>query len=108
MITAVTRGHALEEPGHRAAAVELAQLTLDQLFPSWERATTGQRIIRAISLIWVVTLLAGLVFAVAFDRLGDVNWFTFFFLVPLAITPFVQRRRLLRTIALNSEPSVRD
>jgi hypothetical protein len=101
-------GHrqALEDPRQRAAAVELAQLTLDQLFPAWERSSVAQRIVRIVSVVWVLTAVAALVFGVATGRAGDLNWFPIFFALTTVGIPFVQSRRLRRTIVLNSH--VRD
>lgn len=106
VVTVVTRGQALEDPRQRAAAVELAQLTLDQLFPAWERSSVAQRIVRIVSVVWVLTAVAALVFGVATGRAGDLNWFPIFFALTTVGIPFVQSRRLRRTIVLNSH--VRD
>jgi hypothetical protein len=102
--TAVMRGQALEGSRQRAAAVELAQLTLDQLFPSWDDASVGRRVVRVLGLLWILTAAVGLVFAVVFDRLADINWFTVALVFAAVATPVVQRRRLNRAIALNAEP----
>jgi hypothetical protein len=100
--TAVMRGRALDEPRQCAAAVELAQLMLDQLFPTWEHASTGRRAVRILAWLWVLTAVVGFAHVAVSDGLGDVNWFTVVLVMAGVVTPFVQRRRLRRTIELNS------
>jgi hypothetical protein len=105
--SAVSRGQALDDPAQRAAAVELAQLTLDQLHPSWEQASRGRRLVRILGWLWILTAVTGLVFAVAFGHLGDVNGGTTALVLVAVLTPVVQRHRLRRTIALNSDAADR-
>jgi hypothetical protein len=102
VVNAVTSGRALEDPRQRAAAVELAQLTVHQLFPSWEQASVTRRIVRVVGAVWVLVAVAGLVSAVATGRLGDVNWFSVIFVLGGVAMPFVASRRLRRAVVLNS------
>ena len=74
--SAVTWGRALDDPAERAAAADLARLTLDQLHPSWDRSSRGRRIVRLLGWLWLLTAASGLVFLAISGRLGDVNWGT--------------------------------
>ena len=104
VVSAVTRGQALEDPRQRAASVELAQLTLEQLFPRWEDASLGRRVIRVIGTLWLVTAVAGLVLAVAFGRLSDVDWLAVPLILSIGVAPLWHSRQLRKTVALNSGP----
>lgn len=104
VVDAVTGGRALEDPRQRAAAVELAQLTLDRLFPPWEDASLGRRIMLMLSVVWVGGVAVVAVFRFALGGLGNVNWLNLLWAVLLTASPLWQSYRLRRAIALNTAP----
>jgi len=108
VVSAVTRGEALADPGQRAAAVELAELTLRNLYPRWQVASMTRRVFRVLGAAWLVIAIAGLVFAVAFGRLGDLNWFVLPLVLSSLIAPLWQSWKLRKTVALNSGPAPSD
>jgi hypothetical protein len=105
VVSAVTRGEALADPGQRAAAVELAELTLRNLYPRWQDASVTRRVFRVLAAVWAVSAVSALVFAVAFGRLGDVNWFVLPLIFSSVGTPLWQSWKLRRAVALNSGPA---
>ena len=108
VVSAVTRGEALADPGQRAAAVELAELTLRNLYPRWQDVSVTRRVFRALGAVWFVIVIAGLVFAVAFGRLGDVNWVPVPLILWSLIAPLWQIWKLRKAVAVNSGPAPSD
>jgi hypothetical protein len=108
VVAAVPRGSELEDPRMRAAAVELAQLTLAQVVPTWQDASTGRRVLLVLTSVWVLVVVANAAFAVAFGNLGDVSWFHLAGAAVIVGSPFWQSRRLRQTIALNAGPGPAD
>jgi hypothetical protein len=103
---AVGHGRALQDPRLRAAAVELAEFTLGQLSPSWSRMSIGRRVLVTLTAVWLVLVVAGAVFAIAFRSLGDVPWVLLVGLLAGSGVSFWQRRKLRKAVALNSGPAV--
>jgi hypothetical protein len=105
VVSAVPAGRELADPRMRAAAVELAELTLEQVLPRWHEASVGRRIVIAFSAVWVVVVLAGSVFVAVFEGLGEVSWFHLAGAAVVVGSPLWQSRKLRQTIALNSGPA---
>jgi hypothetical protein len=103
VVGAVDRGWALQEPGQRAAAVDLAEVTLAQLFPTWEEASAWRRVGYVVTGLWMVLVVAGAVFVAFTEGLGEVRWFNVLLVVLILGPRLRQISKLRRAIALNSD-----
>ncbi|MFP5371646.1 MAG: hypothetical protein ACLGI3_12985 [Actinomycetes bacterium] len=110
MVTAaVDRGRELDDPALRRAAVDLARLSLSRQQPSGTQGAAGPVAILLLVSVWVSLVLADAAFALAFGRLGDVNWFTLVGAAVVLSSPIRRGFRLHRAIALNADrPGARD
>ena len=88
--------------------MELAELTLRNLYPRWQDVSVTRRVFRALGAVWFVIVIAGLVFAVAFGRLGDVNWVPVPLILWSLIAPLWQIWKLRKAVAVNSGPAPSD
>ncbi len=104
--TAVERGRRLEDPALRRAAVDLARLTLARDEPRRQRASSGQRVVVVLVAVWGSLVVADAVFALAFGRLGDVNWFPLVGAALVVSSPLRRGLRLHRAIELNADRPV--
>jgi hypothetical protein len=104
--TAVERGRQLDDPALRRAAVDLARLSLARDEPRRRRASTGQRAVVVLAAVWVSLVVADAVFALAFGRFGDVNWFTLVGAALVVSSPVRRGLRLHRAIELNADRPV--
>jgi hypothetical protein len=105
VVSAVKAGGELEDARMRAAAVELAELTLEQVLPSWHEASVARRVVIAVTAVWVALVLVGAVFVAAFQGPGEVPWLNGVLVLVIVGATFVQSRKLRRTIELNSSPA---
>jgi hypothetical protein len=104
--TAVERGRKLEDPALRRAAVDLARLSLARDEPRLRRPPTGRRVVVVLVAVWVSLVVADAVFALAFGRFGDVNWFTLVGAALVVSSPVRRGLRLHRAIELNADRPV--
>jgi hypothetical protein len=104
VVGAVTAGTELPEPRMRAAAVELAELTLRQVAPSWQEASPARRVLIACTALWAVLVLTGAVFVAVLEGPGEVHWLNVAAVLLIVGPPFLQARKLRRTIERNSAP----
>jgi hypothetical protein len=104
--TAVERGRQLEDPALRRAAVDLARLSLARDEPRRQRASTGQRVVVGLVAVWASLVVADAVFALAFGRFGDVNWFPLVGAALVVSSPVRRGLRLHRAIELNADRPV--
>ncbi len=101
---AVGRGEALEGDRLRAAAVDLAQETRAQLAGPLSGGSRAQRVVQLLAVLWLVLVVAQVVFAVTRGGWSDVPWFGLLPAVVGAAALSVQRRNLRRAIELNRAP----
>ena len=103
---AVERGRQLQDPALRRAAVDLARLSLARDEPRRSQASTGQRAVVVMVAVWVSLVVVDAVFALAFGRFGDVNWFTLVGAALVVSSPLRRGLRLHRAIELNADRPV--
>ena len=102
VVDAVTRGAALEDRRQRAAAVELAELTSRQLYPTWDEASNWRRVGLVFTVLWVLLVVGSAVFTAVFRGLGEVSWLHLVWVAAVVGPPLVQGAKLRKTIALNA------
>lgn len=106
---AVDRGRELDDPALRRAAVDLARLSLARREQRAAPGATGPVVVVLLVSVWGSLVVADAAFALAFGRLGEVNWFTLAGAAFLLSSPIRRGFRLHRAIALNADrPSARD
>ena len=89
----------------RRAAVELAEQTAAQLRLSLQGGSRVQRVFVLLAVVWLVLLVANVVFCLATGRLADVPWFAVLAIAAGAGVSLRQHRNLRRAIALNRDPA---
>jgi hypothetical protein len=104
--TAVERGRELEDPALRRAAVDLARLSLARSQPRGSETSGVSRVVVLLAAVWGTLVVADAVFALAFGRFGDVNWFTLVGAALVFSSPIRRGLRLHRAIALNADRPV--
>lgn len=101
--SAVTRGRALDDERLRAAAVDLARESMVRL-DVLGRGSRAQRIIFLLVVLWFVSLVANVVFALVSGGLSDVPWSGVVIIAVTVVAPLVQRRKMQQAIRANSGP----
>jgi hypothetical protein len=104
--SAVERGRQLQDPALRRAAVDLARLALARDEPRPRPVSMEQRVVVVLVAVWVSLVVADAVFALAFGRIGDVNWFPLLGAALVVSSPVRRGLRLHRAIELNSDRPV--